>query len=198
MNKNFKFLMKKTVRTLLLIFSIIPILFACCNEDTYEVTITGMESRALVLDGNNYKEFDVESPINKEDLLIEVLIIETERITSIEQSGESPKERKVVRAAVVPCGDQIVLFKNRIESFKVEITDPDNNSTSLDITEQLQVEGTDQSISEYIAENSPGIRGFLLEFSDISNIPDRIQYYLEATLDDGTKVSSEGRVVNFN
>jgi hypothetical protein len=157
-----------------------------------------MESRALVLDGNNYKEFDVESPINKEDLLIEVLIIETERITSIEQSGESPKERKVVRAAVVPCGDQIVLFKNRIESFKVEITDPDNNSTSLDITEQLQVEGTDQSISEYIAENSPGIRGFLLEFSDISNIPDRIQYYLEATLDDGTKVSSEGRVVNFN
>lgn len=190
--------MLRAVKKLILTISMTPLLIACCNEETYEVSISGMESRALVLDGIDFIAYEPESAINKEELLIEVLIKETEQITSTEETGNYLKESKVVKAAVVPCADQVLLFKNRIESLKVEIRDPENSSTTLDITDQLQVKETNQSITEYLSENSPGVRGFLLEFTDVSNIPDRMQYFLEATLDDGTQINTESEVILFN
>ena len=104
---------------------------------------------------------------------------------------------KVLKAAVVPCGDDEFIYSNKIESVKVEILNLNNNER-IDITNQLVVLGTAESISEYIPANSPGTRDYLMRLSDTSNIPNQIDYLIEATLNDGSKISSTGGTINFN
>ncbi len=174
------------------------LMIACCREETYEVIITGIESRVLTLDGVNFIEYDMQTPIDKEDLIIEITLNEVERIASSEHFKNKKTDAQVLKAAVVPCGDQIVIYKNRLESVKVEVLDSDNNDARIDITSQVIIQGTQKSISEYISENNPGIRGFLIELSDISNIPDRIEYEIEATLNDGTKINASNGIIAFN
>jgi hypothetical protein len=91
-----------------------------------------------------------------------------------------------------------VVFKNRIERIKVEVLDSNTNNERIDITNQVVIQGTRQSIAEYLSDNNPGLRGFLIELSDTRNIPDRIEYFIEATLDDGLRISSTGGIINFN
>jgi hypothetical protein len=62
----------------------------------------------------------------------------------------------------------------------------------------MVIQGTQQSIQEYLLENNPGIRGFAIEFSDTANLPDRITYAIEATLDDGQTIRTSGGTINFN
>lgn len=189
--------MKKRSSNVFLLIFLMQLMVACCDEETYEVTITGMESRALISDGIDFIEFDTQNPIDKEELIIEVLITEVEEISSNEPFKKEKTAAPVLEAAVVPCEDQVVVFKNRIERIKVEVLDSNTNNERIDITNQVVIQGTRQSIAEYLSDNNPGIRGFLIEFSDTRNIPDRIEYFIEATLDDGLRISSTGGIINF-
>lgn len=185
---------KMNIRNIVLLMLLAQLIIGCCDTNTYEVTISGLESRALIFDGNNPIVVDEQSPIDKEDLVIELLIAEFESIASSEQNRT---DATVSKAAVVPCGDDEFIYLNKIDSVKVEILNSNNNER-IDITNQLFVMGTNESISEYIPENSPGTRDFLMKLSNTSNIPNRIEYVIEATLDVGTKISSTGGIINFN
>lgn len=173
---------------------------ACCNTDTYEITITDMESRPLVVDPNTgfAVEFDLQNPIDKEALLLEIRFIEFERITSNNSLSKDRNEQQVLDAAVVPCEDQIVVYNNRVLSMKVEVLDPDNQNVRTDITDQVVIEGSQTLLSDYIAQNGPDLGRLVIELSDTANIPDRISYVVEAVLDDGITITTSGGIINFN
>lgn len=171
---------------------------ACCKEKTYEVTITGMESRPLIADGDQFVEFDSQTSISKEALIIEVLIQEEEVIVLNALDKKNPGNIPVLEAAVVPCEDQIVVFTNQLTGIKVEVLDTDNGNARIDVTNQLIIEGSQTAISDYIAENTTGIGGFYMVFANTSNLPNRITYEIEATLDNGGSITASGGVINFN
>jgi hypothetical protein len=62
----------------------------------------------------------------------------------------------------------------------------------------MVVQGTDSSLSEAIAQSEGLLTDFLIGFSDTSNIPDRIVYVIESTLDDGTVLESRDGIISFN
>lgn len=187
------------IRHVLLMIVLAQLMMACCNEPTYLITITGIESRALIFDEENQAiEFDPQKPIGKDELLLEIRFIEREEIASTESGSTKRGSEKIQQAAIVPCGDQIVIYTNNLESIKVEALHADNDFERIDVTDQLLVEGTQNSISDYIAQNPQGSGGFFVQFSDTSNLPDRIEYLIEATLDDGTKISTKGGLILFN
>ncbi len=191
--------MMNKIKKALLFPILISLMTACCPVETIEIFITDMETRALILDGINYVEFDQENPIDKEDLIIEVAFIEDEFIVSNTPLQKSTEDLEVLEAAVVPCGEDELVFKSSIESLRVEVLDPDNENVRTDITNQLVMQGeSQQSIPDYISENNPGIRNLLFELSDTSNIPNRIIYDVEVTLDDGLQLNSSGGIISFN
>jgi len=190
--------MKEKFKIVFVIILVAQLMIACCSEKTIEVTIAGMESRALISDGYSSTELDKQNSIDKDELIIDVDIIELEEIVSSETDHNKKEETKVLHAAVVPCADPEFTYKNRIESIKVEVLDSDNNNERIDITKQVVEVGTQTSISEYISQNTIGIGNFWIEFSDTTNIPDRIEYIIEAILDDGTKIDSRNGIINFN
>lgn len=155
-----------------------------------------MESSAWILDDNNIIQFDQQNPIDKEDLIIEVLFTNFEEI--ILNDYDTKQDVNVSKAAIVPCSDPVLIFGNQIESVKVEIFDSNNNNTKIDITNQMVILRSEESIAAYISENNPDITDILIQFSDTTNIPDRITYRIEATLDDGLRISSTGGIINFN
>ncbi len=191
--------MKKFKVVLIILFAI-PLMTACCNEDTYELTITGVETRAFILDENNARyEFDRQDPIDKSDLILAIEFTEVEEITSNQVLDKERTGVRVMDAAVVPyCEDQVLIYKNSVERVKIEIIDTENNNTKMDITDQFVVIGSQVSISQYISENIPGLRGFEVTLTDIRNIPDRIEYEIEVTLDDGSQVLASGGEIRFN
>jgi hypothetical protein len=174
------------------------LMIACCSEPTYEITIIDIESRALILDGINVIEFDKQNSIDKDEFVIEIDIIEQEEIASSEFLNHKDGDTKVSRAAVVPCADQVLIYKNNIKSIKVEVLDVGTDNERIDITNQLVIVGTQTSISQYISQNPQGIGYFLVQFSDTSNIPGRIEYVIEANLDDGTIINAMNGVIIFN
>jgi hypothetical protein len=173
-------------------------MIACCSEPTYEITIIGIESRALISDGINVMEFDKQNSIDKDEFTIEIDIIEQEKIVLSETGNHKGGDRKVLKAAVVPCADQVLIYKNNIQSIKVEILDINKDNERIDITNQMVILGTQTSISQYISQNPQGLGGFLVQFSDTSSIPSRIEYVIEATLDDGTKINAMNGIITFN
>lgn len=185
-------------RIVITIFLIALLMSGCCNEKTYEVTITGLESRAWIFDGISLTEFDIQNSINKEVLVIELDIIDVETIVSNELENNKNSKTKVLKAAVVPCEDQVVVFKNNIISIKVEILDVNNANERIDVTNQLVIQGSQTTIPQFIAENPQGISDLFVQFSDTSNLPDRMDYEIEATLDDGSTINTMNGTINFN
>lgn len=174
-------------------------LTSCCNEDTYEVTITGVESRALVTNVNNsLVAFDPQDPINKEDLFIEIDFIEQEQIVSTQGLNKVGSDVPMLEAAVVPCEDQIVIYKNRVVSVKVEVLDVDNPNARIDVTDQLVVQNTQISIADYVLDSGPGLGGFVAEFTNTDNLPDSIAYEVAVTLDDGGTITASAGPIDFN
>jgi len=175
------------------------LMISCCSEPTYEITIIGIETRALILDGGNHViEFDKLNSIDKNEFIIEIDIIELEKIVSGEFIDHKNEDTKVLKAAVIPCADQVLIYKNNIDSIKVEILDVGNNNERIDVTNQLVILGTQTSISQYVSQQSQGIGDFLVQFSDTSNIPGRIEYVIEATLNYGTQIKAMNGTINFN
>lgn len=191
--------MMKRLKTVLLFLFVLPLMTACCNGETLEVTITGVETRALILEENGFfTEFDLQNPIDKEDLLIEITFTGIEEYTSIQGMEKKRTEDGVIEAAVVPCEDQVVIYKNSVESVRIDVIDLDNNNTRIDITDQVVIEGSQNSIADYINDFSPGLRVFAAELTDTSNLPDRIEYEIEAILDDGSRLTANSGTILFN
>jgi hypothetical protein len=156
--------------------------------------ISGLETRAVSFDGNDQILIDERTPVNKEDLVIELLVNEFDEIALSEQAKSKPK---VAAMAVVPCGDDEYIIANTIERVTVEILDLNNNER-MDVTDQLVILNIDEPISDYISRNSQNKTDFFMSFSDISNLPDSIAYTVEATLDSGMKISATGGIIYFN
>ena len=190
--------MKRMIKKVLLVILVVPLVVACCNEETYEITISGLESRALIPQGTSFIEYDKQNSIDKDQLFIELRFTAIEDIVSGGRGRNKIAGPAVLQAAVVPCADQVLINKNRVESIKVEVLDADNNNEGLDVTDQMVVQGTDSSLSEVIAQSEGLLTDFLIGFSDTSNIPDRIVYVIEATLDDGTVLESSDGIISFN
>lgn len=174
------------------------LIIACCGEKTYELTVTGMESRALISDGFSAVVLDKKNSIDKDKLIIDVDFTEFEELVLSKRSRNKKVDTEVLEAAVVPCADHVVIYKNGIESIKVEVLDASNSNKRIDITDQLVIVGTQTSISEHISQNDRGIGNFWMELSDTTNIPDRIEYVIEATLDDGMKIDARDGIIKFN
>lgn len=190
--------MKRKMKSASLFILGMLIMTGCCSTDTYEITITGVESRALILQDNNFVEFDEQNPIEREDFFIEIQITEMETIASNTLSKQSDSDITVLEGAVVPCEDQFVEFINQVESIRVDLIDVDNGNLSTDITDQLLVQGTQQSVVDYVSEYGPGIGGFLVDLSQVTSIPDRISYSIEGTTDDGLVFTTTSGIIQFN
>ena len=190
--------MKKKIKNVPILLLLIACLIACCDTDNYEVTVTGVESRALILQDNSYVEFDEQNPINREDFFIEVRFTETEVIVSNTLSKQEDSDITVLEGAVVPCEDQFVEFINQVESIRVDLIDVDNGNSSSDITDQLLVQATQQSVADYVSEFGPGIGGFLIDLSQVTSIPDRIRYSIEVTTDDSQVFTTTSGIIQFN
>ncbi len=176
----------------------IPLLTACCSQETYQVSITGLQTRSLLLEGNRFVDFNKQNQINKDDLLIEVLIDELEELTFKETQKEGLKQQKVQLAAVVPCPDPEFNYTNQIQNISVTIFDIDNNNNAIDVTNDVIIWGSQQSLTDYISENRVGIRDLLLDFSNTTSFPNRINYQVKASLNDGTTVEVTGDTIQFN
>jgi hypothetical protein len=185
------------MRKIFLLLFLTQLITGCCDTNTFEVAITGLETGALLFDGNTPVVVEEENPIAKEDWVIEVLITRFETIVSNEKRNTDNSNRKILRAAVVPCGDDEFNYLNKIESISIEILNLDTDER-MDITNQLVVVGTDETISEFIKATSPGTGDFLIELSSTNNLPNRITYEIEAALDDGVTISAIGGPINFN
>ncbi|WP_157594978.1 hypothetical protein [Psychroflexus tropicus] len=103
-----------------------------------------------------------------------------------------------MQAAVVPCEDQVFIDTNKIETIKVELIDIDNNNERIDVTNQIVIVDSQQSISEILSESNGRLSDFQIEFSDLSGIPNHIIYEIEAVLDDESKINTRGGIVKFN
>ncbi|MAD96360.1 MAG: hypothetical protein CMB99_03440 [Flavobacteriaceae bacterium] len=193
----------KTTRTtnrlkkILLFFICIPLLTACCSEEVYRVSITGLQTRSLLLDGNRFVDFDKQNPIDKEDLLLEVTINELEELT-LNERQEKLRKPRVQLAAVVPCPDPQFIYTHQIENVRVTLFDLDNNNNAIDVTSNIIIYGSQQSLADYISENPVGLRDLLLDFSNTTSLPNRMNYLVKATLDDGTTVEVTGDEISFN
>ena len=190
--------MKRIIKMVLLVILVAPLAVACCNEETYEITISGLETRTLIPQGTSFIEYDKHNSIDKDELFIELNFTEIEDIVSGERGNNKITGPAVLQAAVVPCPDQVLIYTNRVERITVEVLDADNNNERLDVTDQMVVQGTEISLSEFIAQSEGLIGDFLIGLSDTANIPDRIIYTIEATLDDGAKLESSDGIINFN
>ncbi|NQZ78593.1 MAG: hypothetical protein HRT61_21140, partial [Ekhidna sp.] len=129
------------------LYLLVPLIFSlvgCCDSDTYEVSISGLSTRALAFDGINAIEVEEENPIDKEDLVIELLVLENEKVASNDQS----KEYQIVNAAVVPCADDEFIYINRIVDIKVESIE--SNGERINLTNQLIILGSEDLVSAYI------------------------------------------------
>ncbi len=189
--------MKKTINVIFILLTVF-IISSCCDEETYEVTTTGLESEVLLKDGNTLSPFDLHNQIDKEDFVISARFEENQVLVSSNSLQKKKSDVEVKNAAVIPCSDATFIYTNKIQSIKVEILDFNNGNTRIDITNQVKIFGSNQSLTDYVVENKDWLRDFLIDFSDTTNIPNRIEYDIQATLDDGLIVSAAGGVINFN
>ena len=173
-------------------------MISCCDQETFEITFTGIESRTFVEENNALVEFGQQDLIDKEDLVIAVDLLETQVLISEVRFQKKQSDVQVAQAAVVPCADPEITYANRLQSIIVEVIDVENGNTRIDVSDQILVRGFNQSLTEFITLNGLGISDFELIFSDTTNIPNRIEYVVEATFEDNSVFSVTGGIINFN
>jgi hypothetical protein len=189
--------MKQKLIPFLTLFFGFQLFVACCSEETFEVTITGFDSKAYIVVDNQFVAVEEATPINKEDLLVSTQFVEDQVLISDVRYQKKKSDVEVAQAAI-SCPDPVFINTNELLSVKVEVIDVDNGNTRIDVTDQVVVVGTNESVEEFLLER-PWSRDFQVEFSgDTSNIPNRIRFAVEGTLDDGTVVNSEIGIINFN
>ena len=70
------------IRNAILLILLTQLFIGCCDTNKIEIKFSGLESRALIFDGINPVVVDEQNPIDKEDLVIELLINGFEEIAS--------------------------------------------------------------------------------------------------------------------
>lgn len=125
-------------------------------------------------------------------------VITIENIALNEESNVKTDRPEFIYAAKVPCEDYISINTNKIETIKLELIDIENNNERFEVTSQMQIVDSQISISEFISQTDGNISGFQIEFSDTTGIPNAIDYEIEASLDDGSTITTRGGVVRFN
>jgi hypothetical protein len=192
--------MRQKVFIILALFYSVQFLISCCNNQTLEYTVTGVTTRTLILDTNNgfsFIEISDQQAIDKEDLIIDIQF----GGTSIEVAGllnEVGELGMQSAYAAIDCEDQTIVYNNRVQS--VEITAIDVNNVETDVTNDLVIQGSQQSIADYINESFviSVFDGIVVEFNDVTNLSSQAVFRIRATLDDNTIVETTTNQVNFN
>lgn len=188
--------MKQKVIIVLALFYSIQMIVSCCPMETFEHVIRGATSRTLVLEENRFTEISGQDPINKEDLILEVLL-QGDRLNISSLMHEFKKLGPQSAYAAIDCEEPTIVFRNRLD--RVEIFAVDINNAEVDITGDLVMQGSDQSINEYVSENLLSIfDGFLVEFNNVDNLPAVASFKIQLFLDDGGVIEIETNAINFN
>lgn len=186
---------QKIVITLALIYSI-QFIISCCPNETYQNTVTGVSSRTLILDGINFVEVTNQDTINKEDLLLEVLLQGSQVLSSVFKDVKKIGFQSSY--ASIDCEDFTINYINRVESIEVIAIDVSDNS-EVNVTNDVVAEGTQQSLTQYILENNPSVNdGLLVDFSNTNNLPSQAEFRIRVLLNDNTVVETTTNQVNFN
>lgn len=111
--------MKSMIKKVLLGILAAPLAVACFDENTFEITISGMESRPLIAQDGSFIEVDLQNSIDKDELVLEVVFTEIEDLVSGEGKGNKKGGPGVLEAAIVPCPYQVLIYTNRVESIRV-------------------------------------------------------------------------------
>lgn len=186
---------QKIIITLAFIYSI-QFIISCCPNETFQNTITGVSSRTLILDGINYVEVTNQDTIDKEDLLLEILMQGNQVLSSVFKDVKKIGFQSSY--ASIDCEDATIVYLNRVSGIEVIAIDLSDNS-EVDITNDLVADGTQQSLAEYILDNNPSVNdGLLADFSNLSNLPSQGEFRIRVLLDDNTVVETTTNQVNFN
>ena len=188
--------MRQKVISILVLFYSIQLIIACCPNDVLQQTINSVFTRPLVLVGNRFVEVSSQEFIDKEDLLLEV-VLDGNQINI----GGLPKELKKFSFqssyASIDCDEPSIVYANRVS--RIEILVVDTNNAESDITSDFVIEESGQSIADYLSENTVGIfDGFLLDLENTDNVPDSASFKTRVFLDDGNMVVTETNRINFN
>jgi hypothetical protein len=188
--------MRQKIITILALFYSIQFIVSCCPDGTIENTIRGVSSRTLVLDQNIFVEVSGQDPINKEDLILEVLLT-GDQINLGSTMNELKKLGMPSAYAAIDCDDQTIVYKNQVND--ISIFAVDENSADVDITGDLVIQGTDVSIASYLSDHLLSVfDGFVVEFNNTDNLPNVASFRIEVALDDGNTVVTETNTINFN
>jgi len=186
---------QKIVITLAFIYCI-QFIISCCPNETYQNTITGVSSRTLILDGINYVEVTNQDTIDKEDLLLEILLQGNQVLSSVLKDVKKIGFQSTY--ASIDCEEATIVYLNRVAGIEVIAIDVNDNS-EVDVTNDLVAEGTQQTLAEYILGNNPSVNdGLLADFTDTSNLPSQAEFRIRLLLDDNTFVETTTNQVNFN
>jgi hypothetical protein len=192
--------MRQKVFIILALFYSVQLLISCCDEQSFEYTVTSASTRTLILDTNNgfsFIEVDDQQAIDKEDLIIEVLFQ-----GNIVQVADVVHEMRKVGIqstyAAIDCEDPTIIYNNRVQS--IEVIAIDVNNLETDVTNDLVIQGSQQSIADYISESFviSVADGIIVEFNDVSNLQSQAVFRIRATLDDNTVIETTTNQVNFN
>jgi len=190
--------MKQKVFIILALIYSVQFVVSCCPSKTFEQTITGVSTRTLQLDTNGFSFIEVndQQSIDKEDLIIEVLLDGT----SIQVGSLMKEVRKLGMQsayAAIDCEDATIVYVNSVQN--VEIVAIDANNIETDVTNDLVIQGGTQSIADYIGNNIISVfDGFVVEFNDVTNLSAQAEFRITATLDDNTVLEITTNQVNFN
>lgn len=192
--------MRQKVFIILALFYSVQFLISCCDDKTYEYTITSVTTRTLQLDTSNgfsFLDVDDQQAIDKEDLIIEVLF-QGNIVQVADVLYEVSKAGMQSTYAAIDCEEPAIIYNNRVQS--VEVIAIDVNNLETDVTNDLVIQGSQQSIADYIAESFviSVADGFLVEFNDVTNLSSQAVFRIRATLDDNTVVQVTTNQVNFN
>ena len=188
--------LKNKVVIVFAIFFALQMIVSCCPESTYEYTVTGVSTRALKLEGNNFVAVSSQDLIQKEEVILEIIFEGTEVQVSHVMKEVSKLGVQSAYAAI-DCEDATINYKNKVD--RVEIFAVDANSTEVEVTHDAVIQGSQESIASYIAANILSVRnGLAVSFSNVSNIPSEASFRIRAFLSDNTVVEAVTNQVSFN
>lgn len=188
--------MRQKIVIILALFYSIQLIVSCCPEETIENTIRDVSFTPFILEDNRFVEVTESDMIDKEDLLLDI-ILRGDQINVASLKKELSKLGTQSAHASIDCDDPTFIFKNRINS--IEIFAVDTNNADTEITGDLVIMGSNQSITDYVSENLLTVfDSFSGDFSNTNNLPATASFRIELFLDDGMTVITETNQINFN
>jgi hypothetical protein len=189
--------MKQKVVFILALFYSVQLIIACCPEETIENTIRDVSVRPFTLQDNTAVDVMPNDVIDKEALIM-TISLEGDQIRIGSLFNEFQKIGPQSAYAAIDCfNDPIFVYKNNVE--RIEVIAVDTNNAESDVTGDMVIFGSDQSIASYVSENQLTVLDrFEVEFSNTNNIPATASFKIQVFLDDGTVAVTETDIINFS